>query len=324
MNLRHFSNGVIFYMLIAFSWWTILLFIQTRDAFEAKAQLLRIGMAAEKIYDTEERFLQAPAYQTLVKKYKRQEFMIVGEAIAFICSLIFGIWMINRGYKQQVEAAQQSRNFLLSVTHELKSPLASIRLVLETFLKRQLTPEQLNRLSNNGLRETDRLTNLVNDLLLAAKVETAYQPQFEEIDFRQVIIESVAPIEEKNPRVHFEFDAPNLPILLKLDRQGMVSVIQNLVENAIKYGGETPEVSIMLAKKDNKTFLSIADNGIGISDIEKKKVFEKFYRVGSEDTRTTKGTGLGLYIVSEILKAHQAKITISDNAPKGTVFKMVF
>jgi signal transduction histidine kinase len=324
MNLRHFSYGVIFYMLIAFSWWTILLFIQTRDAFEAKSQLLRMGMAAEKIYDNEDHFLQTAQYQALVKKYKRQEFMIVGEALAFICSLVFGIWMINRGYKHQVEAAQQSRNFLLSVTHELKSPLASIRLVLETFLKRQLTPEQLHRLSNNGLRETDRLTTLVNDLLLAAKVETAYQPQFEEIDLRQIIIESVAPIEEKNPKVQFELDAPNFPVLLQLDRQGMVSVIQNLVENAIKYGGEIPQVSIMLAKKDNKTFLSIADNGIGISDTEKKKVFEKFYRVGSEDTRTTKGTGLGLYIVQEILKAHQAKISIADNAPKGTVFRIVF
>jgi signal transduction histidine kinase len=97
----------------------------------------------------------------------------------------------------------------------------------------------------------------------------------------------------------------------------------NLLENAVKYSPQNIDITLTIARIKNNIQITISDKGIGIADAEKGKVFEKFYRVGNEDTRSTKGTGLGLYIVEQIVKAHQGKITISDNMPKGSVFKIV-
>ena len=322
LNLQTFTYIVIAYMLLAFLWWTTLLYIKNKDAFDAKSQLLRLGMAAEKTLLTDEEYRAHPRFLELKSGYDRQDKMIACEAIVFIASLIFGIVMIRKGYLKQVEAAKQSRNFLLSITHELKSPLASIRLTLETFLKRELLKSQTEYLSKNALKETDRLTSLVNDLLLAARVENAYQPYAEQIDARQIVIEAVSQVSDRFPKVQFDFDTQDSPILMKGDKTGLLSVFQNLIENGIKYSKDEPQISIMLTTNQDKVYLNIADQGIGIPDDEKKKVFEKFYRVGSEDTRETKGTGLGLYIVHEIVRYHKGKVEIADNIPQGTVFKV--
>lgn len=323
LNLRVLPKVVIGYMIIAFAWWSILLHIKNSDAFKAKAELLAIGLAAQGIIKDRTELVSHPRYIELEAKYRHQEWMIYGEATVFIFSLIYGIYMINRGHRSQVSSEQQTRNFLLSITHELKSPLSSIRLALETIEKRELDRNTVIKLSKNAIKESDRLINLVNDLLLAAKVDGNYQPLLEEFDIQQVIKEEAVNYQHKYPEASIEIIAPESPIFLKADRQGISSVIGNLIENALKYSFENPRVEIMLLSKDNKVLLSIADFGIGISEEEKKKIFDKFYRVGNEDTRRTKGTGLGLYIVSEIIKFHKGKIQVVDNQPKGTVFKIV-
>ncbi|MEM1322580.1 MAG: histidine kinase dimerization/phospho-acceptor domain-containing protein, partial [Bacteroidota bacterium] len=175
-RLRLLSNVVIGYMMIAFAWWSVLLFTKNRDAFLAKVDNMAIVMAAQKEVRDAAEFRQTEAYKALEKKYKRQEWMILGEAVVFVISLVIGVWLINRGYNEEMKAERQRRNFLLSITHELKSPLASIKLILETFKKRELGKVQIDKLSSGALKETDRLHSLVNDLLLAARMETAYQP----------------------------------------------------------------------------------------------------------------------------------------------------
>ena len=323
LNLKVLSNIVIVYMLCAFAWWSALLYIKNKDAFEAKANLMQLMMLGKKQVNSEAEFFAHKDYLDLRYKYKKQEWMILGEASIFISSLIFGIWLINRGHKIEVNAEQQTRNFLLSITHELKTPLASIKLTLETMLKRDLKKESRDTLSKNAVKEIDRLNNLVNDLLLAAKVETFYQPHKENIDVQELLSDIIHDFEDRYEDIKVNFDKPEKSIFILGDKQGLESAFENLLENARKYSFDDVKIHVMLAQKDNKILISFADNGIGIGDIEKKKVFEKFYRVGSEDTRKAKGTGLGLYIVNEIVKAHQGKINISDNMPKGTVFKII-
>jgi signal transduction histidine kinase len=97
-----------------------------------------------------------------------------------------------------------------------------------------------------------------------------------------------------------------------------------LIENAIKYSNPCEAVAVKLFSKDDRIHLQVADHGIGIADEEKGRIFDKFYRVGSEDTRNTKGTGLGLYIVKEVLDKHQATIKVKDNRPAGSVFEVTF
>lgn len=323
LNLRKLSNIVIIYLLLAFIWWAMLLHLKNRDAFQAKAELMGIGMAAEGIIKTREDLLEQPQYQELKRKYEHQEWMIYGEGLVFIVSLIYGIYMINKSHFVKVNSEQQTRNFLLSITHELKSPLASIRLALETIEKRELPRETIVKLSKNAIKESDRLTSLVNDLLLAAKVEGVYDPLMEQLDIHKILQDAVEIFRQKNPSATVQLLGPNQPVYISGDRQGITSVCDNLIENGIKYSFDNPNIVITLLEKDSKVVINFADNGIGIADEEKKNVFEKFYRVGNEDTRKTKGTGLGLYIVSEIIKFHKGKITIADNTPNGTVFKIV-
>ncbi|MEM1118996.1 MAG: HAMP domain-containing sensor histidine kinase [Bacteroidota bacterium] len=322
VRLRLLSNVVIAFMLIAIAWWSYLLFIKNREAFKWHSRYDKVMMIADGVIQTNEQFLQTEQYQTLESKYKRQEWMIMTESLVFVISMIIGVWMINKGYNRQIEAAQERRNFLLSITHELKSPIASIRLVLDTFLKRKLKPEQVDKLSNNALKETERLNKLVNDLLLAAKVETAYTPHLEEINLSQFLKDIIDRLQAKYGNVQFEFRQPQNPVMVAADRTGLASVAVNLLENAVKYGSTTPIISTVLRedKSNQNIWLEVADNGIGIPNKDKAKVFERFYRVGSEDTRKTKGTGLGLYIVDQIIQAHRGSIAVTDNRPQGTIF----
>ena len=321
-QLRLLSYGVIAYMLLAFTWWSVLLFTKNRDAFDAKKEFLQLVLFAKEESQTIEEFHLSPEYLALEKSYKRQEYMILGEAVVFVISLVIGIWLINRGYNKEVMAAQQRRNFLLSITHELKSPIASIRLVLETFRKRKLKPEQVEKLSSSGLKEAERLNTLVTDLLLSAKLETAYAPYMEEINLALLVEDLSTKIQEKNPRATIRYIQKGAIPLTIGDKPGLTSVILNLLENAVKYSADQPIIEARIWSVQEQIHLEIADHGIGISDKEKKNIFEKFYRVGSENTRKTKGTGLGLYIVKEIVKTHDGDIQVLDNQPKGTIFKI--
>jgi len=309
-------------MLIAFAWWSVLLFTKNKDAFFAKADNMRLVMIAKKEIKNNVEFYQTADYLDLAAKYKRQEWMILGEAIVFVISLVIGVWLINRGYNKEIILANQQRNFLLSITHELKSPLSSIRLILETFQKRELNPELRKKFTNSALQETDRLTTLVNDLLLAAKIETTYQPLMEPIPLTQSVKDIVSKLKIKFSEASFQLKSEPNDIFIEGDRLGITSTLINLIENALKYSPKPAAIEIILKATEEEVVIEIADQGLGINDKEKKKVFEKFYRIGSEDTRKTKGTGLGLFIVNEIIKAHHGKITILDNQPKGSRFRI--
>jgi Osmosensitive K+ channel histidine kinase len=113
-------------------------------------------------------------------------------------------------------------------------------------------------------------------------------------------------------------------IIIHGDKFAISNVVTNLIENAIKYSPACAMVDVKLYTETNKIIFSVADHGIGISDEEKKLIFNKFYRVGSEATRKTKGTGLGLYIVKTVLQKHDATIKVKDNTPKGSIFEVTF
>ena len=113
-------------------------------------------------------------------------------------------------------------------------------------------------------------------------------------------------------------------MFLEADEQLLSIIFSNLIENAIKYSPENTPIEITGKQENNKTTISIADTGAGIPDNEKENVFTKFYRIGNEETRSAKGTGLGLYIVKNLVALHHAQINISNNKPTGTVFTLVF
>lgn len=321
-QLRIISYLVIFYMLLAFSWWTVLLHTKNRDAFLAKNELLKLSLIAKNEIKNEEDFLKNSFHIELRDAYKRQEWMILGEASVFVLSLLIGIVFINRGYHKEILAAKQSSNFLLSITHELKSPIASIRLGFETLQRKKLSEEQSHVLLKNGINDTDRLNNLVSDLLLSARLESTYQLNTELFSLEILIDECVQLLKQKFPSAIIKVNLiKEIPEILA-DYSAIRSVIINLLENAVKYSDSVPEIIIGLTSNNERCNIEISDKGIGIDQSERKKIFEKFYRVGNEDQRKTKGTGLGLYIVDQIVRAHNGSITVSSNQPKGTIFNV--
>jgi len=263
----------------------------------------------------------------LIKMMPSSFGMIMGEGSIFIVVFFVGAYSLHRSINRERKLQEQKKNFLLSVTHELKSPLASIKILLQTIQKRDLTREQILNFIGKSLNDIDRLDDMVENMLLASKIDNRSYTFPKDKFSLSVLVDSIVNRLQitKCEGTQQIIDAEIEPkIEITGDKFALTSVVTNLIENAIKYSGPCETVDVKLFSKDDKIFLEVADHGIGIADHEKNRIFDKFYRVGSEDTRNTKGTGLGLYIVKEVLDKHQASIKVRDNRPAGSIFEVVF
>jgi|VirMetMinimDraft_7_1064189.scaffolds.fasta_scaffold67409_1 signal transduction histidine kinase len=314
---------VITYVMVAGGWWSYLLYVKNSDALTAKKEVLWLQMKEQGLTDRQV-YLESAEYTHLAEQYERQKWMIFGESSVLLILIVLGIWRIAKSRQKELALAEQQRNFLLSITHELKSPIAVIKLTLDTFKKRTLTPEQIKMLTTNALSDTDRLNKLVEDLLLAARVDGGYQYTFETLDL-SLLLQKCIQIASPKYSGEIEFDNKvEHASLKKGDESTLSSVFLNIIENAVKYAPNTSKIIVTLMQsKENTYCIEVADFGQGISKLERENIFEKFYRVGNEDTRKTKGTGLGLYIAKKIMKAHKGNITIKDNQPTGSIFHIV-
>jgi signal transduction histidine kinase len=263
----------------------------------------------------------------LVKMMPSSMAMILSEGSIFIVVFFAGAYSLHRSFNRERKLQEQKKNFLLSVTHELKSPLASIKILLQTIQKRNLTKEQMLNFIEKSLMDIERLDDMVENMLLAAKIENRSYTFPKDKFNLSVLVDSIVNRLQitKCEGTQQIIDAEIEPkIQITGDKFALTSVVTNLIENAIKYSGPCETVGVKLFSKNDRVFLEVADHGIGIADQEKNRIFDKFYRVGSEDTRNTKGTGLGLYIVKEVLDKHQASIKVKDNRPAGSIFEVVF
>jgi signal transduction histidine kinase len=253
--------------------------------------------------------------------------MIMGEGSMFVIVFVLGAISLHKSIKKERKLQEQKKNFLLSVTHELKSPLASIKLLLQTIQKRDLTKQQIQDFIGKSLLDIERLDDMVENMLLASKIDNRSYT-FPKAEFNlSVLVDNIVNRLQLN-KCDINEQLINAEIEPKIeitgDKFALTSVVTNLIENAIKYSGPCEVVDVKLYSRANRIYLEVADHGIGIADEEKSRIFDKFYRVGSEDTRNTKGTGLGLYIVKEVLDKHEASIKVKDNDPTGSIFEIVF
>jgi K+-sensing histidine kinase KdpD len=251
-------------------------------------------------------------------------FMIVGEGGVFLLLLFLGIWWIKKNVWQDLKRAQKEKNFLLAVTHELKTPIAAIRLNSQTLKNRKLSEEQSQDLCADIITESNRLETLVNNILLATQFEqNSSIGNWSSVNFSILTENQIKRFQQLFPErtVNSNIQS-NIP--LEGEETMLVSLLFNLLENANKYSPVSEPISVTLKASEHIILLEISDLGIGIPIEERKSVFEKFHRVGNEETRSQKGTGLGLYIVKEICKAHKAEINISDNNPRGSRFQITF
>ena len=253
--------------------------------------------------------------------------MVVGELAVFVFILMVGAYHLHKSINKERQLHMRQKNFLLSVTHELKSPLASIKLFLQTIQKRDLNREQRVNFIDKCLQDIERLDDLVENMLIATKIDNQTYTFPKENFNLSLLVDSVVnrlqinKCDGNQQTINAEIE-PQVEIVG--DKFAMTSVVTNLIENAVKYSPPCQAVDVKLYRKDGEVHFMVADNGIGIADTEKPLIFDKFYRVGNEDTRNTKGTGLGLFIVKQVLDKHEASIQIRDNRPKGSVFEVVF
>lgn len=249
--------------------------------------------------------------------------MIVGEGGVFLILLLLGFWYIKRTIVREWRQARREKTFLLSVTHELKTPVAAIRLFLETLKTRKLDENQHQQIILDALKETERLQNMSENILLATRLDQSETgKEIEDFDLSMLLQNLVNRFNKiAGDRMQ---SAIADDVKFKGDRELLRALFYNLMENALKYSGANSQVGVELIASGEKIEVRISDNGQGIPDKEKKLVFGKFYRSGDEQTRKFKGTGLGLYIALSVAKMHHAKIEISDNTPTGSIFTVVF
>ncbi len=279
-------------------------------------------------YDPLRNFMIKPSwdsYLKIEKSYQRKVWMYVLEGVVMMLLLFWGILTIYRSLRKEIGFKKQQSNFLLSITHELKTPLTAVRLYLETMRKRKLDEKQTNEIISNSLDEVGRLQTQVENLLLSAQLDSkAYQLQYQNVNLSELCTEYVLNFSKPrnlSERIHLEIEEQ---VLLKTDPNAIEMILGNLLTNAVKYGGPAVSIWIKLISRNGEVTLSIADNGPGISENDKKLLFNKFYRSGDENTRKTKGTGLGLFIVRHLIELHKAKIMLGSVEPKGTKFEIKF
>lgn len=244
----------------------------------------------------------------------------IGEGVSFLILIVTGAAFVFRAINRQFNQAQQQENFMMAITHELKTPVAVTKLNLETLQRRDLNMEQRQKLISATIQETNRLNALCNNMLLATQIEAGgYQVMKEQINFAAVAKECVQ---------QFIVRFPNRKIKTQLPGEAFISgdllllqlAVNNLLDNAIKYSGKDGIVLLKMFSSGAELHTQVIDEGPGISTLEKEKIFEKYYR-GSKGK--IKGTGLGLYLTKRIVEAHSGEIRIENNAERGSIFEII-
>jgi signal transduction histidine kinase len=262
----------------------------------------------------------------LVHNWRNVVPMVLG--IIFFSLIIAGLVLYTIFLVREIRRNEQQDSFLNAVTHELKTPITSIRLYLQTLEKRSLTDDQRYAFYRLMLDDTDRLLGTVEQVLRAGEVRQRRSRQhWKDVNFSSIIEDS---LELARLRHHIPSDAlrfgtaPTEPIILLGNAEDLQTAVANLIENAVKYSGEHPSIVVDVETPNIDTvILRIRDNGVGIPPADLKRIFKRFYRVQSHATGPVKGTGLGLFIVRSIARRHGGDaFAESEGEGRGSTFTL--
>lgn len=301
------------YIIAALVWWFIELERQNRD------------MAAVKlasIPSTSTNYQQQ--VEALRVESRRHTTQYLAEGITFLGLIMLSAGYVYRALRRQIRLQQQQQNFMMAVTHELKTPIAVSKLNLETIQKHQLDKQKFDKLISMTLQETNRLSQLANNILVSSQLDGGrYTMTREEMDLSRFLEETVNDFRQRFPdrnwiiSVEPSVELVGDPLLIGI-------LLNNLLENAYKYSPKGSTIQAKLHTDAQHTIVEFLDEGPGVPDDEKKNIFQQFYRIGNEQTRSAKGTGLGLHLCKKIAADHHAKISVKDNHPKGSNFIIRF
>lgn len=301
------------YIVAALVWWFIALQQQNHQMAYYKIQELNSG---------------DPSYlarlDLITEEEKRKSAQYIGEGATFLLLILIVAVFLYRAVRRQLKISQQQQNFMMAITHELKTPIAIAKLNLETLQRHKLDEAKQQKLVQATLQEANRLNALASNILISAQLEAGgYQLSKEDLDMSLLAETCLQDFRRRFPdrRVEAAIDAD---IDIKGDALLLEILVNNLLENAVKYSPPGAAIHVSLSQKQQQVTLKVADEGPGIPDNEKKKIFDRFYRIGNEQVRKTKGTGLGLYLCKKIAADHNADIGVTNNTPTGSIFAVHF
>jgi two-component system, OmpR family, sensor histidine kinase CiaH len=304
---------LLIYVVAALVWWFIALQLQNQQV-----TALRLGQISRG----------DPAYIQKAEKIrdeqKRRTARNIGEGSTFLLVIAVGAIFLYRAVMRQIRLQQQQQNFMMAVTHELKTPISVAKLNLETLQKYHLDDARKEKIIRSSLQEIERLHTLTGNILVSAQLESGYyQSDKEDLSLSELVRTATGEFIRRYPNRSWN-TAIDPDIFIHGDPLLLQILVNNLLENAIKYSPAESELSVGLRATDHQVLLQIADGGPGIPSRETKRIFQKFYRIGNESTRTAQGTGLGLYLCGKIAAGHRAQIRVSANQPAGSIFTVTF
>ncbi len=262
----------------------------------------------------------------LVKdKANRRVVMFAMEGSFFVLLTLLGAYMIYRTLRQSEELKNRQENFMQAVTHELKIPVASIKLYLETMASGKFDQEKTKSFIPRMLDDCSRLEGLVDNVLEAGRFSRrGHQAKLVESNLSNDLQEYIEEMRAMTDRYKMKVTTEIEPeLIVKSDYHALRRVVTALIDNAIKYSKEGQrELTISARKAGNRSVKIIfADKGVGVAKSEQHKVFERFYRTGDEITRSVKGTGIGLFLVKQIVSEHRGTVELkSEGTGTGSQF----
>jgi two-component system, OmpR family, sensor histidine kinase CiaH len=309
---------LLLYIIAALVWWFISLEQQNNSIAKQQYRNLEIQKSSVSTQEYDRLWTE------IEQETSRNTWKYIAEGVTFLILISIGAVFVYRSVRKQFFMQLQQQNFMMAVTHELKTPISVVQLNLETLQRYHLDPEKQKKMIKTTLDETGRLNFLTNNILIASQLDGAgYKSTQEDLDLSDLLKDCLQDFRNRfTDRTFIEKIEPDADV--KGDSLLLQMLINNLLENAIKYSPKESPVTAALYKNKKTIGLEIIDEGPGIDDEEKKKIFSKFYRIGNESTRKTKGTGLGLYLCRKIAKDHNADISVTNNTPHGSKFVVIF
>ena len=252
---------------------------------------------------------------------QRRVWMVVGEGSVLLLFLLVMLFVTFRSVQRELRLARSQRNFLLAVTHELRTPIASLKLQLQTLQRRGLSTDARQELEQRSITELDRLGALAEKVLQAVDPSSPLDNlKKEPCDLAVLTREIVGPTGRAQAAAHRTEMAVPEQLSCTTDPDAYRSILENLLENAVKYSPAGSTIRVELEQNGSVAELRVADQGVGIPAEERERIFERFYRGGDEEVRRTKGTGLGLYIVRRLVERMGGNVRVESRPGSGSIF----